>query len=44
MGQNLEITKKLEAYIENLSKALHPIQKEIILYYEKAVTDEGEEQ
>ena len=34
MGQNLEITKKLEAYIENLSKGLHPIQKEIILYNE----------
>ena len=34
MGQNLEITKKLEAYIENLSKTLHPIQKEIILHNE----------
>ena len=34
MGQNLEITKKLEAYIENLSKTLHPIQKEIISYNE----------
>ena len=34
MGQNLEITKKLEAYIENLSKGLHAIQKEIILYNE----------
>ena len=34
MGKNLEITKKLEAYIENLSKTLHPIQKEIILYNE----------
>ena len=34
MGQNLEITKKLEAYIEKFSKALHPIQKEIILYNE----------
>ena len=34
MGQNLEITKKLEAYIENLSKSLHPIQKEIISYNE----------
>ena len=32
MGQNLEITKKLETYIENLSKSLHPIQKEIISY------------
>jgi predicted O-methyltransferase YrrM len=34
MGQNLEITKKLEAYIENLSKSLHPIQKELISYNE----------
>jgi predicted O-methyltransferase YrrM len=34
MGQNLEITKKLETYIENLSKLLHPIQKEIISYNE----------
>ena len=34
MGQNLEITKKLESYIENLSKSLHPIQKEIISYNE----------
>jgi predicted O-methyltransferase YrrM len=34
MGQNLEITKKLEKYIENLSKSLHPIQKEIISYNE----------
>ena len=34
MGQNLEITKKLETYIENLSKSLHPIQKEIISYNE----------
>jgi caffeoyl-CoA O-methyltransferase len=34
MGKNLEITKKLEAYIENLSKTLHPIQKEIISYNE----------
>ncbi len=34
MGQNLEITKKLEAYIENLSKSLHPVQKEIISYNE----------
>jgi len=34
MGQNLEITKKLEIYIENLSKSLHPIQKEIISYNE----------
>jgi len=34
MGQNIEITKKLETYIENLSKSLHPIQKEIISYNE----------
>ena len=34
MGKNLEITKKLETYIENLSKSLHPIQKEIISYNE----------
>ena len=34
MGQNLEITKKLETYIKNLSKSLHPIQKEIISYNE----------
>ena len=34
MGKNLEITKKLEAYIESLSKTLHPIQKEIISYNE----------
>ena len=34
MGQNLEITQKLETYIENLSKSLHPIQKEIISYNE----------
>ena len=34
MEQNLEITKKLETYIENLSKSLHPIQKEIISYNE----------
>ena len=34
MGQNLEITNKLETYIENFSKSLHPIQKEIISYNE----------
>ena len=34
MGQNLEITNKLETYIENLSKSLHPIEKEIISYNE----------
>jgi predicted O-methyltransferase YrrM len=34
MGKNLEITKRLETYIEDLSKKLHPIQKEIISYNE----------
>ena len=34
MGKNLEITKRLESYIENLSKTLHPVQKEIISYNE----------
>ena len=34
MGKNLEITKRLEAYIENFSNTLHPIQKEIISYNE----------
>ena len=32
MGKNLEITEKLEAYIEKFSYKLHPIQKEIISY------------
>ena len=34
MGKNLEITEKLEKYIENQSYNLHPIQKEIILHNE----------
>ena len=34
MGKNLEITEKLERYIEKYSHNLHPIQKEIILYNE----------
>ena len=32
MGKNLEITEKLNKYIEEHSKNLHPIQKEIISY------------
>ena len=34
MGQNLEINKKLEKYIEEYSYNLHPVQKEIISYNE----------
>ena len=34
MGKNLEINEKLEKYIEEHSKNLHPIQKEIISYNE----------
>ena len=34
MGRNLEITGKLESYIEKYSYDLHPIQKEIISYNE----------
>ena len=34
MGKNLEITEKLERYIEEHSKNLHPIQKKIISYNE----------
>ena len=30
MGKNLEITEKLEKYIEEYSHNLHPVQKEII--------------
>jgi len=30
MGKNLEITEKLQAYIDNFSFKLHPIQQEII--------------
>ena len=32
MGTNIEITEKLEEYIENFSQSLHPVQKEIIQY------------
>jgi len=35
MGKNLEITEKLEKYIEEYSYSLHPIQKEIILHNKK---------
>ena len=32
MGRNLEITDKLQTYIDNFSQSLHPIQQEIIDY------------
>ena len=32
MGKDLEISDKIKNYIENLSKDLHPVQKEIIAY------------
>ena len=32
MGKDIEISDKIEKYIESLSKELHPIQKEIIDY------------
>jgi len=32
MGKDLEISDKIKNYIENLSKELHPVQKEIIVY------------
>ena len=34
MSKDLEISGKLRNYIENLSKELHPVQKEIITYNE----------
>jgi len=34
MGKDLEINNKVKNYIENLSKELHPVQKEIIEYNE----------
>ena len=34
MGKDLEISDKVNNYIENLSKELNPIQKEIIQYNE----------
>ena len=30
MGKNLEITEKLQKYIDNFSLKLHPVQQEII--------------
>ena len=32
MGKDFEISNKIKNYIENLSKELHPVQKEIIAY------------
>ena len=34
MGKDFEISDKVKKYIENLSKDLHPVQKEIISYNE----------
>jgi len=34
MGKDVEISHKIKNYIENLSKELHPVQKEIIAYNE----------
>jgi caffeoyl-CoA O-methyltransferase len=34
MGRDLEISNKVKSYIENLSKELHPVQKQIIAYNE----------
>ena len=34
MGKDLEISDKVKNYIEDLSKELHPVQKEIIAYNE----------
>mgnify|MGYP001497322433 CR=1 FL=1 len=34
MGKDLDIKNKIQNYIKNLSKTLHPVQKEIILYNE----------
>jgi len=34
MSKDLEISDKVKNYIENLSKELHPVQKEIIVYNE----------
>jgi len=34
MGKDFEITDEVKKYIENLSKELHPVQKEIIAYNE----------
>ena len=35
MGKDFAISDKIKNYIENLSKELHPVQKEIISYNEK---------
>ena len=32
MGKDFEISDKINNYIKNLSKELHPVQKEIIAY------------
>ena len=32
MGRNLEITDKLQTYIDNFNQSLHPVQQEIISY------------
>ena len=34
MGKDLDINNKIQTYIQNLSRPLHPIQKEIIAYNE----------
>ena len=34
MGKDFEISDKIKNYIDNLSKELHPVQKEIIAYNE----------
>ncbi|MDC0052043.1 class I SAM-dependent methyltransferase [bacterium] len=34
MGKDLEISDKVKSYIKNLSKELHPVQKDIISYNE----------
>ena len=34
MGKDFEISDKIKNYIQNLSKELHPVQKEIIAYNE----------
>ena len=35
MGKDLDITSKIQNYIQNLSQSLHPIQQEIISYNEE---------
>ena len=34
MGKDLDINNKIQNYIQNLSKTLHPVQSEIISYNE----------